>query len=113
MQEGKAKRIIAFDHALPQCGLRELSGRFFGIPAVDHLLLHMVQLAMEEMIGAGNHDHGQVLRTCPVEHIGQGDCVIQFAVDHQRVGRHRRQRPFAGGRADQRQPLRRRGGHLR
>lgn len=41
----------------------------------------MVQFMIEKMIGSGNNHNGQILRTRPVEDIGQGNDFIQFAVN--------------------------------
>ena len=65
----------------------------------------MVELAVEKVVGAGDHDHGNVLWTGPVEDGGQGNRVVQFAVDQNAVGGNVGHGPFAGRAADQRQAL--------
>src|SRR5437868_3722151 len=89
----------AMGRARPHAGLP--------VPGIDDKLLDQVQLAVKEMIGAGNDDYGQVLRPCPVEYARQWHGVVLLAVDHDGVGRHVGHLPARGGRAHQRKALRR------
>ena len=41
------------------------------------------KVAVEEMSGAGQDDHGERLRSCPVQHVSQRHNVVFLAVDHE------------------------------
>lgn len=64
-----------------------------------------MKFSMKKMVSPGNHYNGQVLRPCPVEHIGQRYGVILLAMNQQGIRRDLGQRPLAGGAADQHQTL--------
>ncbi|OMP13991.1 hypothetical protein COLO4_00490 [Corchorus olitorius] len=88
-------------------GVRKVNGwvlRFWR-PGAGNELPDQMQLAVEEMIGAGDDDHGQLLWARPVEHVDERHGVVLFAVDDDGVGRHRRDVPARGGGAHQRQAL--------
>ena len=75
------------------------------MPQGNHEVLDVVELAVEKVVGAGDHDHGNVLWAGPVEDGGQGNRVVQFAVDQNAVGGNVGHGPFAGRATDQRQAL--------
>src|SRR6476661_9575813 len=59
-------------------------------PAVLHDGAQDGETPVEEMVRAGHHDHWQVLRFGPGEHVGKQHCRVFLAVNHDRIGGHRR-----------------------
>jgi len=59
------------------------------VPHPGHRALQLRQATVEEMAAARKHDDRQLLRSRPVEHVGERNHVVLLAVDHDRVGRNR------------------------
>src|SRR5450830_204123 len=74
-------------------------------PHLCNQILDVTELAVEKVIGTWNHDDRDVLRAGPVNHVGQGNGVVRFAVDQDGVGRHVGHCPLARSGAHQHQAL--------
>ena len=77
-------------------------------PHFDHEILDMLQLAVKKMVGARNHDHRQVLRPRPVEHVRERNRYRPVRRGSGSYRPARRASPICRRRADQHQPLGRR-----
>src|SRR5260370_28165030 len=65
-----------------------------------------VELAMEEMVRAGDNHYRQVLRPGPVEHRGERHGLVVLAMEHERAGLYRWQRKPRDRNADEDQLFR-------
>src|SRR6267142_7275046 len=64
-----------------------------------------VQLAVEEVVGAGHQHDRQLLRPRPVEHRGERHGLVELAMDHKRIGGHRRRLEIRHGNSYENQSL--------
>src|SRR5476651_1201554 len=81
------KNSANYRASIGACGVRfSVAAPQLRDPALD-----VRQLAVEEMVGAGDDDDGDVLRPQPVEHVLERDGLVEFAMDQDGVawyGRH-------------------------
>src|SRR5471030_296472 len=73
----RQKNCANYRASIGACGVRfSVAAPQLRDPALD-----VRELAVEEVVGAGDDDDGNVLRPQPVQHVLQRDGVVQLAVD--------------------------------